>query len=338
MASVGTDTQLRRPTGRLTIPDGRKDKISWSICPETCYGMSMRIMVSGFILSGIITFGFTKPDMDDDPVLNVYGAVNACITFDYDPARPIFSIIWVFVCFCQIMYVFLFTYRLRVFFKPTSKIIKASIPIAIIYVILFCSMSMVTVIQPKNSVMGHTLPYQGLILGTMIWFIWNTIIIESWPTPFRARVRNFWRGLTIVYILVSLIKLEIQWVLMIAAEKACEPHCIMTGTNTTALGEDEVFCVAECWDAEMQGKYVFPAKPLWDPIWMLIFIFYRYWHPLHSTNVVITLANDTRHNVPGDAAICCFHVVPKMHGDEGDGDGDDTDTLLPKVETGTGSA
>ena len=68
---------------------------------------------------------------------------------------------------------------------------------------------------------------------------------------------------------------------------------------------------------------------------MLLFVFHRYWNPLHSTNVILTLANDTRHNVPGDAKVCCFHFVPRVHGDEGEKEnGQERESLLDKVVEG----
>lgn len=157
-----------------------------------------------------------------DAVLNPHPSLSPyrSITFDYYPAGPIMSVIWVFVCFCLIAYVILFIYRLQVHFKPDSRIIKVSKPLGALFVLLFCSMSMTMVITPSTSVKGHTLPYQALILGTVIWWIYNAIIIENWPTPFRTRVKRFWRTATVVYVFVSLMKIYIQWVLMEAFDRA----------------------------------------------------------------------------------------------------------------------
>jgi len=67
-------------------------KISMSLCPETLHAWSMWVFIVGVLVSAILTFGFTKPDLTQDPILRVYGAVNACIAFDYQPARSLFAV------------------------------------------------------------------------------------------------------------------------------------------------------------------------------------------------------------------------------------------------------
>ena len=134
-----------------------------------------------------------------------------------------------------------------------------------------------------------------------------------------------WRLLTVLYVAMSAMKIYIQWVLMLSFINGCVPDC---GTaNATHVAEA---CAPDCWTEEYTVSRVPPAKALYDPIWMLLFVFYRYWHPLHDTNVVITLANDTRHNIQGDANICCFHLVKKVHGDDGhDMDDEEIKNFLP---------
>ena len=46
-----------------------------------------------------------------------------------------------------------------------------------------------------------------------------------------------------------------------------------------------------------QGKKAFPMalKPVLDPVWMLLFMFFRLWCPLSGKQIIITFGYDTRY-------------------------------------------
>jgi len=246
-------------------------------------------MLSGFIISGILTFGFVKPDMSMDPILKVYGVVNVCITFDYSPAREIFAVLWVFVCSLIMLHAALFVQRLHMYFESGSSIVRASYWVALLYTVMTSSMAVSMVIQPSVSVEGHTIPYQILIVGTCIWWLFNAVVIQAWPNELAGRVKRFWWGATGVFVLLSTLKIYFQWVLMVS--------------HRQNWSDDQVEVYLPWW---------FPSS-LIDPLWMLLLIFYRHWHPLSGKSVLLQFSNCNAADEVGAASICCFHIVGAGH-------------------------
>lgn len=283
----------RKQRGSVINPAGHFESLS--LCPETFYGWAMRMLIGGFVISGILTFTIAKPDMSEDPILMVYGVANACITFDYEPARSVMAVLWVFVCMCIAAYVILFNYRLKIYFPREHMVRRVSFPLGCLFFIMFSVMAISMVQRPEESIVGHTVPYQSLILATVIWWVYNTWVIECWPEKFAPKVLKYWRFVTVVYVIVSFVKIYLQWVLI-------------------SIFHGDI--------SEEDGEALVPSfKGVFDPIWMLLFVFYRFWNPLSGKNIVVTFTNDTRHNHPGEANICCFHIVSKkdqrdMHEDE----------------------
>jgi len=231
------------------------------------YSFAMRVLCAGFVMSGILTLGFVKPDLDKDPVLNAYGLVNVCITFDYAPARQMMGVVWVFVCALIMLHAALFVQRLRVYYEPGSCIIKAGYIIGPLFTLMFSSMAISMITHPGESIVGHSVPYQVLILGTNIWWIFNAVVVHTWPNPLARNVVRYWWFTTFLFLLLSTIKIYVQYVLLIGHFQNWSDE------------QREVFLPA--W---------FP-KSLIDPLWMSLFIFYRCWHPLTFKRVLVQFSN-----------------------------------------------
>ena len=169
-AVASVDTVVNIPEARPDPPSlmqgnqSRRDledsRTSISICPETLYAVSMWIFTAGIVVCAVITFGFIKPDMSKDPIIEVYGAVNACIAFDYAPANAVFAVIYMPFTLCQAAYAALFYYRVTIYFPEESLIRTCSKIYCPIYVILVSQMVLSVVIGPTVSVVVHTVPYQ----------------------------------------------------------------------------------------------------------------------------------------------------------------------------------
>merc|ERR1712228_383058 len=104
------------------------------------------------------------------------------ITFDYAPANIIFGILWNFVCTLVCLHVALFIFRLRSYYPKYSKVVMASYIIGPVFVVMFTTMTISLLVPPSQSIVGHTVPYQILIVGTSMWWIFNGIVISTWPT------------------------------------------------------------------------------------------------------------------------------------------------------------
>jgi len=252
-----------------------------SILPELVYAWMVRLFLFGIVVSGILTFGFVKPDMTVDPIIAVYGALNVCITFDYSPAKEVMTVIWVFICALFNVHVITFNFRLTCVYGPSSCMARMGKAIGTLVVILVSSMVLCFLFPPSETIMGHTLPYQALLVGLMIWWIFNAIVIETWPNVAVTAIR-LWRIFTLVFLTVSVIKLYLQWVLMLRYAGVQEAH--------------EHFVPA--------GK----VRQIPDMIWMLLFVFYRCWHPLSGSEVIVTFAPDEQTESGGGASIWCYHA------------------------------
>lgn len=256
-----------------------------SVCPETTYAWAMRLMLFGFTTSGIITFGYTKPDMSHDPVLEVYGLVNACITFDYSPAREFMAVALVFVCALIMLHTAFFVQRLRVYFGSDSCITKAGKMIGPLYVVMFSCIAISLIIRPNESIMGHTMPYEVLIIGSCIWWTFNCVVVTYWPYQLPARAVNLWWASSVVFSIVSILKIYVQQILMAANRNQ--------------------------WDKLTLEQYLpswFPSSAL-DPIWMFLFIFYGRFHPLHNKRIQLAISDCNEPAERGAASICCMRIV-----------------------------
>merc|ERR1712173_584126 len=116
----------------------------------------------------------------------------------------------------------------------------------------------------SENVTAHTAPYQSLILGITVWWLWSWIVVENWPAKFHPKVMVYWRIMTVIFALASGLKIYF----------AC----------TLLLVDDGVLTVAEAED-------LFPKslRPFLDPIWMILMLGQRYWSPLSNFEVELTM-------------------------------------------------
>ena len=169
-------------TTKPTITEQKK--LSISISPEAVYGWCVRLFSVTIVICGLLTKYVTKPDFANDPIIRVYGTYDVCITFDYEPARSFMAVIWIFITLGVTLHAFLFDFRLKIYFSRHSKIAKASWFFASLLSICFAVLVLSLLHPPHGSnenVMKHTIPYQVLIVGALVWWIFNTICIRHWP-------------------------------------------------------------------------------------------------------------------------------------------------------------
>jgi len=256
--------------------------VNISICPETFYGCAIALFVASVILCTIITFGFTKPDMDEDPIVKVFGSVNVCIVFDYNPARSVFAVAWAFTTILQAGYVILFTYRLHLFFPPNAAVRWTCKYIGVLYLICWACLLLSALHGPADEIVMHTLGFEVMIGGHMLWWIYNTWVIEVWPNQLNSKVRWYWRIATVIYLSVCILKIYMHWVIL---------H-VHLGNLSKEEGD----------------KYSVPMKSLIDPLWMLGSLFFHFWNPLSGKAIIVTFSKDPT-NRKGAANICCKTVL-----------------------------
>lgn len=159
-------------------------ELSISISPEAVYGWCVRLFSVTIVICGLLTKFVTQPDFSNDPIIRVYGTYNVCITFDYEPARSFMAVIWIFITLGVTFHACLFDFRLKIYFSPDSKIVKVSWFFAFLLSCCFAVLVLSLLHPPHGSnenVVKHTIPYQVLIVGTLLWWIFNTICIRHWP-------------------------------------------------------------------------------------------------------------------------------------------------------------
>ena len=167
-----------------TRQSAEQNKLSISISPEAIYGWCIRVFLGALIICGLLTKYIAKPDLLNDPIVRVYGTYNVCIMFDYEPARSFMAVVWIFISFGIMLHAILFDFRLKIYFARDSYLCKASWYFSFVFTACF-SVLILSLLHPPHgsneNVMKHTIPYQVLIIGSLLWWIFNTVCIYNWP-------------------------------------------------------------------------------------------------------------------------------------------------------------
>lgn len=141
-------------------------------------------ILGALIICGLLTKYIAKPDLLNDPIVRVYGTYNVCIMFDYEPARSFMAVVWIFISFGIMLHAILFDFRLKIYFARDSYLCKASWYFSFVFTACF-SVLILSLLHPPHgsneNVMKHTIPYQVLIIGSLLWWIFNTVCIYNWP-------------------------------------------------------------------------------------------------------------------------------------------------------------
>eukprot|EP00622_Pseudochattonella_farcimen_P007507 FR743510.1.p1 GENE.FR743510.1~~FR743510.1.p1 ORF type:complete len:226 (+),score=15.18 FR743510.1:42-719(+) len=192
------------------------------ISPETVYNYNMTTMCLGFLLSAAITFGGGYiEDYDQDAIITVFGRFNTCITFDYSPAKEIMTVLWVYLSAGEWLYVLLFWYRLKIFFPASSKIVRLGKYICI-YVAFSCSYMILAMATNPNlsnngryevghRIVPHTVPFQVLIVGMMVWGIFTAVVGGHWAAQLPKNTSRMFQILWCLYLFLSGGKMYLQW-------------------------------------------------------------------------------------------------------------------------------
>ena len=56
---------------------------------------------------------------------------------------------------------------------------------------------------------------QVLVVASEFMWLLNCLVIEKWPNPFAPKVLLFWRLATAVFCIFSVLKIYVQWVMIL---------------------------------------------------------------------------------------------------------------------------
>jgi len=202
--------------------------------------------------------------LTQDLIIKVYGGANVCVSFDYFPMNMFGGVAWIFVCGLFCFHSVTFCMRLKAYFPDHSRLRGIAPYVALIFNMGNALLIISFIVPPWESVFVHTIGYQCFIVGIMIWFLFNLVVVENWPETFPKGALRFFRACMVVFALLSVLKIYLQYVLL--------------GIYYGKIGPDD-----------------FPLVPMFartfpDWIWMLTITLFRWLHPLSRKLVSVSVA------------------------------------------------
>lgn len=111
-----------------------------------------------------------------NPLEEIFGYTNICIYFDYDPARVVASMLYPLVEFSLVLYVVTNWYAAKDTFRCQGEYAYIIFSLAtFVEVVAIAWFRMVFVVRVFTDVVGHTLPFIGLMIALSMIAIQNTI-------------------------------------------------------------------------------------------------------------------------------------------------------------------
>ena len=173
------------------------------------------------IFAMILTKIFVDPDkVKNSPLVETFGYNNICIFWDYEPSRVLTSMVYPFVELPLLAYIIMNFLRIRETYLEQQQLLKRReyilcwifFPISFILTIYF---RMIFVIEAFNNLIGHTLPFQGLMVALVLVSIQNYLYNKATnnvPFPKKKWISETYLSLLII---ITSLKLIIVWTIFL---------------------------------------------------------------------------------------------------------------------------
>lgn len=134
------------------------------------------------LLAVFITKVFVDEDLDNSPLVNMFGYNNICIMWDYEPATSVIAMFYPAVEVPLVLYLVLNFLRVRESFRAGQigrarfGVCCALFPAELTFVLWF---RMIFVVKAFEDVQGHTLGFHGLMLALCMVALQNFLYHDS---------------------------------------------------------------------------------------------------------------------------------------------------------------
>ena len=169
-------------------------------------------------------------DMDDTPLVRIFGYNNICVYWDYSPSRELTALFYPLVEFPLLAYVTLKwlqvrqSYRQRAAPKWLYRLSSALLPVKLVLLSWF---RMVFVVIAFEDTKGHTLGFQGLQLSLVLVALQDVLFMEAlqiaWPRFGRKLTRVLHWTYFVALTVVTFLKLLIVLTLFYASAPVVDP-------------------------------------------------------------------------------------------------------------------
>ena len=187
-------------------------EITLSVIPEDLRIFGYLFFWMIILIGGFLTFNYTDLDLNDNPLIHMYGYNNICILFDSYPSTFILPILWV------INFLILMSYTVLSWIRVYKLFITGSYPNLYYYVFSFsslieiigiCFFISIFTIDPYENMFLHTIPFTVLVFSLSLMGIKNYIFYK-----FIANITFFEHLCGLLYlcihVTVSLAKITMQ--------------------------------------------------------------------------------------------------------------------------------
>lgn len=182
---------------------------------EQSFEMGTKALMAIIGIGAIITFGYTQPNLNNDPVVTVGGYYNVCIAIDYYPASYLAAVGYQVTQACWWWSAFRFCSRAKV--ARDSKLIGDKmlwlVRFSAVLFCLFTPMLMICIMVKPDladpvTVRVHLYAFEAMIFGAGQWFFmqWLLSIVLARHSP-RFRTFTFWVWL---FVICSIVKIHLH--------------------------------------------------------------------------------------------------------------------------------
>ena len=227
-------------TGRYRVLDGVGSEetvptpppaVRLQVHPEAlrlvAYGAFWAMVLFAIVMHSLFVRGV---DMDDTPLVRLFGYNNICIYWDYTPSRELTALFYPLVEFPLLAYVVLNWLQVRQSYRQGAapkwlyRLSSALLPVKLVLLSWF---RMVFVVIAFEDTKGHTLGFQGLQLSLVLVALQDVLYMEAlriaWPRVGRKLTRALHWAYFAALTLVTFLKLLIVLTLFYASAPVVDP-------------------------------------------------------------------------------------------------------------------
>ena len=169
-------------------------------------------------------------DMEDTPLVRLFGYNNICIYWDYTPSRELTAMFYPLVEYPLLAYVVLNWLQVRQSYRQGAapkwlyRLSSALLPVKLVLLSWF---RMIFVVLAFEDTMGHALGFQGLQLSLVLVALQDVLFMEAlqiaWPHFGRKLTRVLHWTYFVALIVVTFLKLLIVLTLFYASAPVVDP-------------------------------------------------------------------------------------------------------------------
>ncbi len=179
--------------------------------PEHFLGASIHSFIAMVITGAVLTFTFSRVDLDQNPIIDYWGYNNVCILFDTPPSTYISPIFWFFVAYLIVRFAVEDTKRLMQMKNLSVSLKRASYGANVFLVAVAAIFSLCLAIPPEENMVLHTSPFVALMIAFPLIFVMHCLQDQNRKVIviFACTVFMVVSIVKVIFALIALLQFEI---------------------------------------------------------------------------------------------------------------------------------